>query len=113
MLINRCDLAIIIKKDDYFVKKIKEAEKLIISSYYMSEINKINIYLGKDEQTEINFYIDVSNKEYLDILKSIVKGQAKCEIYIVSDGLKEISMKKVFDSNLSKLDLSRQLARIK
>mgnify|MGYP001467991597 CR=1 FL=1 len=112
MTIKRCDLAIIIKEDDYFVKKIEETELLNISSYYMNDIKKMNIYLGKDEQTEINFNIDISNAEYLDILKSIANGESKCEIYIVSNGLRKISMKKLFDSTFSKLDLSRQLARI-
>ena len=83
------------------------------SAYYEEKINKINICFGESEQTEISLNIDISNNEYYDILKSISKGQAKCEIYIVSDGMKEMSMKKIFDTSMSKLNLSRQLARIK
>ncbi|MDB2152480.1 hypothetical protein [Clostridium butyricum] len=113
IVVKRCDLAIVIKKDDWFVKKIEEAERMNFSAYYEEKINKINICFGESEQTEISLNIDISNNEYYDILKSISKGQAKCEIYIVSDGMKEMSMKKIFDTSMSKLNLSRQLARIK
>lgn len=113
IVVKRCDLAIIIKKDDWFVKKIEEAEQMNFSSYYEEKINKINICFGESEQTEISFNIDISNNEYYDILKSISQGQARCEIYIVSDGMKEMSMKKIFDTSMSKLNLSRQLSRIK
>lgn len=113
IVVKRCDLAIVIKKEDWFVKKIEEAEQMNFSSYYEEKINKINICFGESEQTEISLNIDISNNEYYDILKSISKGQARCEIYIVSDGMKEMSMKKIFDTSMSKLNLSRQLARIK
>lgn len=113
IIVKRGNLAILLKKDDDFAKFFMESDRCKVSPYYERN-NCMNIYLESDKNANINlnFDIEISNEKYLQALRLISEGQAKFEVYIVSNGLRTISTKRIFDSKNAKIELNRQLLRI-
>lgn len=101
------NLAIIMKQENDLIKEFRETGSLGQSVYL--DNNKLIIDLSLYNKKNLAFTIDISNSKYVEILNDIVEGKAVCEIYVINDNLSDMSIKRILDSDMAKLQLSRQL----
>ncbi|AKN29958.1 hypothetical protein Ccar_03560 [Clostridium carboxidivorans P7] len=104
------NLALIMKQENDLIKEFRETESLGQSVYL--DNNKLIVDLSLYNEKNLAFTIDLSNSEYIKILNDIVEGKAVCEIYVINDNLSDMSIKRILDSDMTKLQLSRQLRMI-
>ena len=107
----RGNLIIVNKQTDEEVKRFDGASE-ILSEVFL-EGDKLNISIGTDlKSASISVFLDIRDKNTLQVLQDISREDAYCELYTIGDKLKYISAKRMFNDDFSMRQFKRQIARV-
>jgi hypothetical protein len=114
-------ISLLVKTDKQRVIKIKNSKRVSVEAIYTENLNGITIIMAPmttDLLVNTNYayevngvaaLIDLNGEQNVELLKKVVDGNARIEFYVISEDLSEISIKPIFNSELSKAGLKRSL----
>lgn len=107
----RGNLIIVNKQTDEEVKQFDGASEML--SEVFLDGDKLKISIGTNLKSAlISVFLDIGDKNTLQVLQDISREDACCELYTIGDKLKYISAKRMFNDDVSIRQFKRQVARI-